>query len=606
MKKIFLFIAALCCAVTINATEGALSGEFSVSATKKVHFSKGNLQFNAQEGTHQCADGTTQKGTWRFAETQWECWGWYEYIQFTSSYNGWIDLFGWGTSGWNSGANAYLPYSTSSEFGDYYPGGSDSNDLTGEYANADWGVYNQIGEDAPGSWRTLTTDEWEYLLHGRTDADSLFGFGTVYGRTGLIILPDNWEDPKPSGIIFKPSTQNGLEWQGSQYYNSDGKNFTHNKYIDKTWSAMEKAGAVFLPAAGYRRERKVNGVDYLGSYWSSTHDKGSFAWFIDFTAYRLKPQESGARSLGYSVRLVQDVIEPEPLVTKTLTGRFAVSETESVTFAQGNLQYTASSDTWQFANNQYRMLGENNKEASSTYSGTIDLFGFGTSSVAAKPWETSKTASVYAIPSEITGTIAGTDYDWTHYNTIANDGGYAWRLLSVAEWEYLLNTRAEAATKQGQVVINDIKGCILLPDNWTCPEGLSFTPKPNNFTANVYTFEQWKQLEEAGAVFLPATGYRYGTSMMAQGNGQAFYWTGDFGDNSTAKVLSISGTNKPNIIDAARPNGCPIRPVRKASLTDGIEDVQRDNVQSTKVIRDDQLYILRDGKVYNATGAEVK
>ncbi len=305
MKQFFLFTALLYC-TTLFATEGALPGKFSVSATKKVHFSKGNLQFNAQDGTHQCADGTTKKGTWRFAEDQWECWGWYEDIQFTSWYNGWIDLFGWGTSGWKSGANAYLPYSTSSELGDYYPGGSDSNDLTGEYANADWGVYNQIGEDAPGSWRTLTTDEWEYLLHGRTDADILFGFGTVCGRTGLIILPDNWEDPKPSGIIFKPSTQNGLEWQGRLYENSEPKNFTHNKYND-TWSAMEKAGAVFLPAAGYRRESKVYAIDGFGGYWSSTHDEGPYAWFIEFTSYRLKPQEFRARYWGLSVRLVQDV-----------------------------------------------------------------------------------------------------------------------------------------------------------------------------------------------------------------------------------------------------------------------------------------------------------
>jgi len=38
----------------------------------------------------------------------------------------------------------------------------------------------------------------------------------------------------------------------------------------------------------------------------------------------------------------------------------------------------------------------------------------------------------------------------------------------------------------------------------------------------------------------------------------------------------------------------------------GMEKVQRDNVQSTKVLRDGQLFIERDGKTYNALGAEVK
>lgn len=40
--------------------------------------------------------------------------------------------------------------------------------------------------------------------------------------------------------------------------------------------------------------------------------------------------------------------------------------------------------------------------------------------------------------------------------------------------------------------------------------------------------------------------------------------------------------------------------------TQGIEDVQGDKVPSTKECRDGVLYIVRDGKVYNAQGAEVK
>lgn len=40
--------------------EGALNGLFSVSATKKVYFSKGNLQYQASTNT------------WRFATNQWD------------------------------------------------------------------------------------------------------------------------------------------------------------------------------------------------------------------------------------------------------------------------------------------------------------------------------------------------------------------------------------------------------------------------------------------------------------------------------------------------------------------------------------------------------
>ena len=41
-------------------------------------------------------------------------------------------------------------------------------------------------------------------------------------------------------------------------------------------------------------------------------------------------------------------------------------------------------------------------------------------------------------------------------------------------------------------------------------------------------------------------------------------------------------------------------------IATGIEDVQSDDVQCTKVVRDGQIYILRGDKIYNAQGALVK
>ena len=72
---------------TIVAPEGAVDGLFSVSENTKVYFSRGNLQH--QPSTH----------TWRFADEQ------YDYLerydQMDEYYDGWIDAFGWGTSGYN-------------------------------------------------------------------------------------------------------------------------------------------------------------------------------------------------------------------------------------------------------------------------------------------------------------------------------------------------------------------------------------------------------------------------------------------------------------------------------------------------------------------------
>ena len=257
---------------------GAIKAAFSVSADKKVYFSQGNLQYQASTGT------------WRFAEHQYDIIG-DDNANISSTNSGWIDLFGWGTSGWNSGANAYQPYSTSTIFSDYYPGGSYSNDLTGSYANADWGVYNKIsnGGNSAGMWRTLTQSEWSYLINSRANASSKNGVATVNDVTGLILLPDNWT--LPDGLTFT-SGANG--------------DYAQNTYSASEWSKMEANGAVFLPAAGYRfGTENVYGVGSYGGYWSSSAYGYYYAYYLSFGSDDVGTS-SDNRNTGRSVRLVQD------------------------------------------------------------------------------------------------------------------------------------------------------------------------------------------------------------------------------------------------------------------------------------------------------------
>ena len=308
-----LTLTAVFTAVGGGSTGGI--GLFSVSATQQVTFSRGNLQFNATAGTHQCADGTTKQGTWRFAEHQWDYVG-SANENVSSSYNGWIDLFGWGTSGWNNTENNpyavnYNPWSTSTSTTNstynYYGYGPSTNqtdkNLTGTSVNYDWGVYNQIGDDAPGSWRTLTKDEWVYLFHGRTNYANLFGLGTVNGVQGTIILPDSWITPV--GLTFTPSTDKGLSWEGSYYHNSNDDNYSHNSYTSSQWELMESAGAVFLPAAGNRKGTSVYDTGSDGFYWSSAQGGSGGAYRQYFDTSYLYPQSYGGRYHGFSVRLVQ-------------------------------------------------------------------------------------------------------------------------------------------------------------------------------------------------------------------------------------------------------------------------------------------------------------
>ena len=159
----------------IQIIDGAIMAEFSVSETKKVYFSMGNLLYSP-EGTHECADGTTQPGTWRFAEKQWE--------EGTMLY--------WGNSGYLY--DVQLPpeavsYSSLVNIKLYANCG---NDIQGTYY--DFGKYNAIlnGKNTPSTFRLLTDEEWEYLLNHRPNAKQLKGNICVDNKKGMYLLPDSW------------------------------------------------------------------------------------------------------------------------------------------------------------------------------------------------------------------------------------------------------------------------------------------------------------------------------------------------------------------------------------------------------------------------------
>lgn len=268
------------------APTGAAQGLFSISSSKQVYFSKGNLQYQASTGT------------WRFAERQYDYIG-DDNINISSTYSGWIDLFGWGTSGYN-GRNPYNSWSTETE--SY---GNPNGDL--DNTSYDWGHYNAIlnGGNVEGKWRTLNRSEVYYLFNTRGSAAQLYSKASVAGIHGLIVLPDNWQ--LPSGLTFSPK-QDGW-WT--------------NTYTEAEWQRMEDAGAVFLPAAGGRCFKYYNDSGVLsggdirnpgteGNYWTSTAEwfegKPSFAHLFNFkeSYYSVSGGNYSVIDWAWSVRLVQD------------------------------------------------------------------------------------------------------------------------------------------------------------------------------------------------------------------------------------------------------------------------------------------------------------
>ena len=238
----------------------------------------------------------------------------------------------------------------------------------------------------------------------------------------------------------------------------------------------------------------------------------------------------------------EDSEQPDPSAG---IGVFSVSADKQVSFSKGNLQYTQSTDTWSFASTQWEVIGTDNVIGGSvssdpTYGDAkhgnaladkIDLFG----------WSTS--ATTFGVSTSTDDYYNGSFVDWGT-NKIGNDAPNTWRTLTYYEWDYVVFDRPNASSLRGVAQVNGVNGLILLPDNWTCPAGVTFKSGfHSNYGVDYYaayqtfTADQWSKLESAGAVFLPAAGYhRYG-SIMYYVQKYGTYWSATESYNYTAGFL---------------------------------------------------------------------
>lgn len=265
--------------------------DFTVNANNQtVRFSKGNLQYTTQ-GNHTTFDNNNTTGQWRFAKHQYDIIG-AANTNISSTYNGWIDLFGWATSGFNG----YAPTFSYTNVSQYYI----NKNISGR--DYDWGKYNAIGNDDPGTWRTLQGSEWEYLLVTRNgvtigDASSVkFAQTIVNGRKGVMLFPDGFT--WPSTIESVPSV-----------FNTNQTDWNTTDYSLAQWAILEASGVVFLPAAGYRLGTDVSEVNSYAQYWTSTlySSTSGVARYVKFYGGGT-PSICGPLEVRYglSVRLVKD------------------------------------------------------------------------------------------------------------------------------------------------------------------------------------------------------------------------------------------------------------------------------------------------------------
>ena len=220
-------------------------GPFSVSATTKVSFSTGNLWY----------DKTTQK--YKFEAAQWA------YVPIVSP-NTFANETHISHFWWHTNANYSYAYR--------FPGNPHLDDVifTNKPGDVHMANPNFEVEGVKGKFRTLSVDEWGYLIESRNTR-----FNKVLSTiANITVAPGVTMD----GFIILPDTSTATL-----------SNLT-------TIDAINAWGAAFLPCAGGRQDANADITynDYLygpmgnkwGVYWSSLcKDDVAKAWDFSFTTH---------------------------------------------------------------------------------------------------------------------------------------------------------------------------------------------------------------------------------------------------------------------------------------------------------------------------------
>ena len=313
--------------------QGKLQGGFSIANGDQRYFAMGNLQYKLSDAT------------WYYADYQFEYVGWNEAPgnvyeggekpiasenglrsdntgidvyrnpndidtpeevnisnnSHNASYQGRIDWFAWGSSGYNHSGNTGTPFHQpycrikhytplAEEYYEgyyigqpyryfnnfygpndthYYIGGSSTTNLSVENG-ADWAI-NTIENGSASGKRTISGDNWNYLLYQRTAstvnsiANARFSFAALNVRNnqsinGIFLFPDNFTWPEL--VTHYPSHINNIavnHWL-------DVASFT-----EAEWSLLEHENLVFLPASGcYGKTGHAEWSNRGGRYWTST------------------------------------------------------------------------------------------------------------------------------------------------------------------------------------------------------------------------------------------------------------------------------------------------------------------------------------------------
>ena len=463
-----------------QAPDGALSGTFTVSSDgKKVFFSKGNLYWN--------------NTSFQFESSQ---------LSSASEWNAsHVSHFYWS----NDATKACAEY--------YSDPDASQNDVF--FTNATYTTPDPsfTANGQTGMWRTLSNDEWEYLLENNGGL-----WTTIDGVNGLIIFCDGYSGSRtglteiPEGCAFLPaagsrngysSTVSGAGYEGAYSSSAAGSSegdptpCAYDLVFGERYTTPQALNYRVRYGCAVRLVTEKSGespLTYTVTFDANGHGTAPAAIDVPYHGTITKPTDPTAD--GYTLwgwykdaactvewDFAKDFVTSDITLyalwrrSGALVGTFSVDGIgKKVHFSKGNL-WRDVNGSFHFEANQYDFnRGDYNMEHISHFMWSKDV------DVAC--------ALQYDDPSASADDVFFTNakQDTPNPDFTANGQTGVWRTLSNDEWEYLLENNGSV-----WATINGINGLIIFCDGYSGSKaGLTEIPKD--------------------CLFLPVAGYRYGDS----------------------------------------------------------------------------------------------
>jgi hypothetical protein len=430
-------------------------------------------------------------------------------------------------------------------------------------------------------------------INGKRDEHYLY-YNRVKMSDGTKLLDE------PNGYILDMNVNSNMDFIGfvktgdsfqlltntnDLYY---GTNFNYSTTYDMNGSRQFRKPI-------YGGDQYISNIEFI--------NEGQYAYAM------LTKEEYGKGGIWISRIDLTDYTNSAP-VTGELPGKFTVNaDGKQVVFAQGEFEYMRSHQFAHISDKQWEALtGKNQWISDPTNINWLDLFGWGTGDDADLTKYSTNTAD-YA-----------TFTDWGNMSfRNLNPTSNPWRTLTADEWDYILNGREDAANKRtiGGIIMepktNPVGGAILLPDDFVLPAGIQMDMNATSFNTNGYSLNEWYQLEQNGAIYLPLSAYREGTDIYdfepISGIGYGgYYWTSTTDGDANAKYVKVD-TNGWSIASDTRDKGFAIRLVKDAGdAPTGVRNVEAPAKDNTirKVLINGKFYIMQGDNLFNAQGARLR